>query len=116
MEKNRKKWIILILLIFLLACEKEYELKSLKTSETIEGDFFLGSGDLDGTIRYFAYIKNSEDNSFKPIFVLYDKVRITETNNRPKLIVTESLHGKKYHFYIPENSIKEYFVPDLIKD
>lgn len=101
------------------------EIVAFKDNNSTSGSFFLGSGYVDGDMKYCAMIKN-EDGSYEMKTYDTDECLIIETNDTPKIekrgycFKTEWLNWfffnmklNEYVFYIPEGSICNNYVVDL---
>ena len=92
------------------------ELLSFSGLSSVEGSFFLGSGQVDGDINYYYLVENNnvyeiEKIGRRDIKIKYsDEPRIVvkqpkfESESLNKWFNIEGSHQKKY-FYIPEGSI-----------
>lgn len=98
-----------------------FELESIKDNSSISGSFFLGSGNINGTMSYAFYYKNS-DNEYRLQTVQSDKAVIIYTDSIPVLeeytlrmvknnwSILGMYDGRKeYKFKIPPGSIKNSF-------
>jgi hypothetical protein len=65
------------------------ELIALKDNISINGSFFLGSGNIDGKLKYYFYIK-TKSGGFKAQNIEADNVEIFENNKTPCIIKYES--------------------------
>lgn len=101
----------------------EHELISIKDNNSINGSFFLGSGNINGDLIYCYYYKLSETNiKMNSVYVVY--CEIVYSKDKPKIekyetIKTDSFKNKfslgfinrniRYIIYIPEGTIKNNF-------
>lgn len=101
-------------------------LVSLQDHNTISGSFFLGSGQINGRMRYVLYYE-TDSNTYKMFQVDYDDALIKYTDGQPKMNVSythscQCLWNKfsisitpdeySYIFEIPKGSIKNNFTLD----
>jgi len=96
---------------------------NMQDNGATSGRFFLGSGSIDGTMKYCFYERN-EDSSYSLNMVNYTDAKIKYTNNTPLVeITTETPIGSKWYFScespkvnyvfkIPEGSIDNNFKLD----
>ena len=98
--------------------EKSYDLLSLNDASSSSGSFFLGTGTINGTLTYYAYIKKEHDEII-PIVIPYNEIKIRFTDGTPtykkiRYSLFKWCIGDKVDriFYIPENSIKNNFILD----
>lgn len=106
----------------------ETPIVSLKDNNSIRGSFFLGSGVVDGQMKYVYYMQ-SADSSFRLVQVKHSKAAIKYSNSPAKLLVfdrseddclwnkfvvdLDNEDDQTYMFYIPRGSIQEGFDLDL---
>lgn len=64
--------------------EKVYELECLKDNSSISGDFFLGMGSVDSTMKYTFYYKTEDGFKLKQLDV--DSTIIKYSENTPRAI------------------------------
>lgn len=101
------------------------EIVAFKDNNSTSGSFFLGSGYVDGDMKYCVMIKN-ENGSYEMKTYDTDECFIIETNDTPKMekrgyyFKSEWLNWflfnmklNEYVFYIPEGSICNNYVVDL---
>lgn len=102
---------------------KEYDIISLDYSNSLSGNFFLGSGSIDGKRLYYVYTK--EGNLFKLISLDAERTYLEESEEIPsvwKLSCDEDKHRilwkidscveEKVVLKIPKNSIIKEFRPN----
>tara|TARA_R110000744_G_scaffold378044_1_gene493705 strand:+ start:547 stop:1062 length:516 start_codon:yes stop_codon:yes gene_type:complete len=99
------------------------EIVSLKDNTSISGNFFLGSGMINGTMRYVYYQKN-QDETYKMWQTEYYRASIRYTNNTPKIVIIDKRESKSlwnkfaldplnnesyqnYIFEVPKGSIEK---------
>lgn len=103
------------------------EIVTLKDNNGVSGSFFLGSGVIEGQMRYVYYQKNN-DSTYQMQQVDYYKARIKYTEGSPCIIITdirtdESFYNKwafdfddyikqTYVFEVPKGSIKNAYELD----
>lgn len=102
-----------------------YYLTTLCDNTSINGAFFLGSGVIDGTMKYSMYLENA-DGTYQLFMTDYNLTKIKYSNDRPK-IVTKTEQPTKcfynyfaidldytttYIIYVPNGSIKSNFELD----
>ncbi len=97
--------------------ETVYNIATLQDNNTTSGDFFLGSGNIDGKMVYVFYY---EENGFYQMEQLpYNCVKIIHTSGNPKLIATTTypidswwnlfaidFESTTYLFEVPKGTIK----------
>jgi hypothetical protein len=96
------------------------ELASLQDNQTISGQFFLGSGQINGTMKY-VYYQKEDSNTFRMWQADYEDAKIRYVTGTPKVQITlrhpdNSLINKFaidintsqvfYVFEVPKGSIK----------
>ena len=99
-------------------------LVSLKDNTSIQGSFFLGSGQINGTMKYVYYTQNS-DSAFQLRQVNYDQAKIKYSSDLPHVTITDirpkegswkwSLNGEitqTFLFKIPKGSIQNNYTLD----
>lgn len=95
--------------------EKEYILASLETTQTQNGDFFLGCGSINNGIKYFCYF--IDNGSHIPKLIDYGKVTIYIGYKQAKVIEKRGKYffnrSIYYDFYLPQGTIKENFFVNL---
>lgn len=82
--------------------EDVYEIEVLNDNQSVSGSFFIGSGQIEGKMKYVFYSKDK--NKFKLNQVDYDKAEIEYTSGTPVVIK----YSKEY-----TNSFKNNFAIDL---
>jgi len=124
--------VIGLFIAILLPCKYENsewsrDLMSLKDNTNVRGSFFLGSGQINGEMKFVYYVQYN-DSSFKMWQASYYDAVIKYTSNKPQVVITdrhqsESLLNKfaidlageekqTYVFEIPKNSIKDVYELD----
>ena len=99
------------------------ELQSFKDGSSINGSFFLGTGSIDGTMKYTFYYKT--EGGFKMKQLNYDNVIVKYSDEAPKVEEYKSrqtnasinkysfdLKDKEYIVYVPEGTVKNNYVLD----
>jgi hypothetical protein len=99
---------------------------SLKDNSSIKGRFFLGSGHIEGSMKYVFYVENNDD-SYSMKMLDYYEARIKYSKNAPKLKTTQTRPIKnqwnnwaidahqvhtKYLIEVPNGTIKNDFKLD----
>ena len=110
---SEKKWVL----------DETHELQSFKDNSSLQGGFFLGTGSVNGYIKYTFYYKIN--GGFKLMQLDYEDVIIKYSNEKPKFekykeVCTEATINKyslyfehtKYTVYVPEGTIKQNYVLD----
>ena len=125
--------LILILTLSLLAtvlCESEEviesskELIALKDNSTIDGTFFLGSGSINGEMKYVAMVKDK--NGYKMETYRIEDVYINEVDNNFRIeeigyefknenmyLFFGNIKNHTYRVYIPKDSVVQNYKIDL---
>lgn len=95
--------LVAIILPMDLYCKKySFDIQSLQDNSTISGNFFLGSGNIEGKMKYVFYYKDKE--VYKMMQLDYDAVGIIYSDSNPKVNVSQMC---------PTNSFINYFALDL---
>lgn len=99
-----------------------YEIVSLQDNQSVQGQFFLGSGVVDGTMKYSFYYEYG--NGYKLAQLNPNNTTIIYDKNEPKCIEYKqvknddfinyfscSMHegDKEYEIYVPKGTIKNNF-------
>ena len=100
---------------------------TLKDNNSVEGNFFLGTGVINGSMRYVFY-KINDDSTYQMWQVNYYDAKIRYVNTQPKVIITDKRPSKSlfnkfaidisdesyqtYMFEVPNGSIKNSFELD----
>jgi len=102
--------------------EYSYNIESLQDNNSVEGNFFLGCGQIDGKMKYVFYYE--ENGLYKMMQLDYEKVQIKYTDGKPKVNVTQNyptevyinyfaldtdIFDKTYVIEVPKNTIKNNF-------
>lgn len=102
-----------------------YYLESLNDNNSINGSFFLGSGQFNGAMMYTYYYKDGD--FYKMAQLYYKDAKIKYTENKPRIEITEvkakddvflnnfsinNNYSIEYIIYIPEGSIKQNYILD----
>lgn len=64
-----------------------YDIENLQDNGSVDGQFFLGCGHIEGKMKYVFYYQ--EDSLYQMAQLDHDKVRIRYTDGTPKVNVTE---------------------------
>lgn len=96
---------------------RELNLTLLNDGSSLEGSFFLGIGNVSGSMKYIYYYE--EKGQYKMDVLSYKEVAIEYSDSNPKLLILRDvktdafinsfsicLKNKKYVFRVPEGSIK----------
>ena len=101
--------------------DKHYSLniETLQDNNSVSGQFFLGSGQIDGKMKYVFYYE--ENGFYRMMQIDYNLVQIKYSDGIPKVNVTEVaptdsfinnfafdflLHSKSYIIEVPKGTIK----------
>jgi hypothetical protein len=99
---------------------------SLKDNTSIKGNFFLGTGHIEGSMKYVFYVENN-DNTYSMNMLDFDKAKIKYSTSNPKLKITKTIPVKnqwnnwaidlcsvktKYLIEVPIGTIKNDFQLD----
>ena len=78
---------------------KHYSLKieALQDNGSVSGSFFLGSGQVEGKMKYMFYYE--ENGFYRLMQVDYKLVRIKYSDNKPTVSVTENIPTKSWINY-----------------
>jgi len=96
-----------------------YEIETIKDNNSISGSFFIGSGQLEGKMKYVFYYKT--DGAFKMKQLDYDKVSIKYSDNTPKVekYINRSkskfaitFKNERYIVFVPQGTIKQNYTLD----
>lgn len=107
---------------------KTYNMAAIQDNSSVKGSFFLGSGSINGTMKYVYYYME-DSNSYRMNQVDYDKAKVIYSSEPPKVIIyhlTEDVNTLRskfntggllretewYEFYIPKGSIQNNFTLD----
>jgi hypothetical protein len=103
----------------------EQQIYALQDNNSVKGSFFLGSGSIDGTMKY-AYLIKSEDGVEIKYIDSDGVIIVEEDSNKPRIITysnrfTSGFWNKmswctisdKTKIYIPKNSVKYDYKVDL---
>jgi hypothetical protein len=87
---------------------------SLKDNTSIKGHFFLGTGHIEGSMKYVFYVENN-DKSYSMNILEFDKARIKYSENKPKLKITQTTPIKKQwnNWAIDLSSIKTIYLIEV---
>jgi hypothetical protein len=92
--------------------EGTYPIKSIRTSETIEGEFFLGSGSFGGHTYFYSYVE-IRPGSFQLKRYQMEKTTISETDSYPRVLIYKYTwtpnDGDAAVFMVPKGTIVEKF-------
>lgn len=106
-------------------CVSELNLVNLQDGSSLKGDFYLGSGSIDGRMKYTFYYE--VQGGFKMMQLDYEYVEIRYTTETPKVITYEicetenpknywgmayGIGFKSYIIEVPKGSIKSNFTLD----
>ena len=96
-----------------------YYLKSLQDNNSVSGSFFLGSGQINGEMKYVFYYET--EGGYRMRQLSYDQALIKYTNEKPKLEIYRQeptnafinnfsvggLGDSKNIFYVPKGTVKQ---------
>ncbi len=88
-----------------------YKLEALQDNNSVKGSFFLGSGQIEGKMKYVFYYEN--DGYYKLEQADYEEVKVKYSDEKPKVerfnrnYVKDALIN---HFAIDLNSYQEYII------
>lgn len=94
---------------------QSYDLVAIKTSSSISGSFFLGTGSLNGTFYYLYYTEGPGGISFQKLPM--ERVLVHEGSGEAKVVITNRFWQgntftlwdlqsySSYDFYVPDGSI-----------
>lgn len=109
--------IIVAALLPMDTCQEEYywEIENLQDNSSVEGNFFLGCGQVDGTMKYTFYIQEGDFYRMKQLN--YDQVRIQYTEGSPKVHITERSLTDHWsnNFSIDHNIGEKWYVIEVPK-
>lgn len=102
------------------------EIVSLKDNSSIKGRFYLGSGRVEGSIKYVFYVENDDDSYSMRMLDYYDaKIRYSESAPNVKTTQTRPIKNQwnnwaidmdrvetKYLIEVPSGTIKNDFQLD----
>lgn len=119
-----------LMFAFMLPAETEvktyqYKIVSLKDNSSMTGNFFLGSGNIDGTMNYVFYTEKNGTYKlnildYKEASIRYDSIpRVEEYRTQMKVNGVVNYfaiddYSSTYIIYIPEGSIKQNFTLDAL--
>ena len=94
-----------------------YNIEALQDNSSISGSFFLGSGSIDGSMKYVFYYE--DDGGFKMKQIDYDKAIIKysseikvikykeePTDNIINIFAVDICFSEKYEIFVPKGTIK----------
>lgn len=101
------------------------EITALNDSSTASGQFFLGSGQVDGTMKYY-FVENTEKGKHVDSVSAKNAYIIESNTEKPRIElhkpyfknkwlwwIASPMQGFEYRIYIPEDSITTDFNVDL---
>lgn len=101
------------------------QLESLQDNGSVEGSFFLGSGQIDGTMKYVFYYKYGEYYKLGQADYKYVSVKYSNENPKVEIFTRKEVDGAfinnfavdlgkepMYIIYVPKGSIKQGFTLD----
>jgi hypothetical protein len=105
-----------------------YNIVALKDKDGFEGSFYLGSGNIEGKMKYVFYYENNGAYSIKQIDCDNAKIKYSEGNTKVELFTKERVKTaiinyfsmpfiedkeKEYIIYVPNGTIKQDYELDL---
>lgn len=99
---------------------------ALQDNNSFNGDFFLGTGNIEGRMEYILYYEESD--YYKMLQLPHGLVKIRYTSSQPKLITIENyptdsfinsfvfdgdIYDKRYIIEVPEGTIKNDYNLDV---
>lgn len=72
-------------------------IETLQDNSTVNGNFFLGCGQVEGKMKYSLYCE--ENGLYRMIQLDYDLVQIKYSKNKPKIVVIENYPSKAFINY-----------------
>ena len=102
-----------------------YNLEALQDNNSVKGSFFLGSGQIDGKMKYVFYYKN--DGYYKLEQADYEEVKVKYSDEKPKAERFNRKNVKdafinnfaidcncyqEYIIYVPKGTIKQNYTLD----
>ena len=106
-------------------------IESLQDNSSLKGDFFIGSGNIDGTMKYAFYIREKDpftnEDSFRLVLLDYKDTSIVYSDERPRVDVVKNhwretwqfkysllkkTYVDRYIIYVPRGTIKNNFTLD----
>lgn len=96
-----------------------YEIETIKDNNSVFGSFFIGSGQIEGKMKYVFYYKT--DDAFKIKQIDYDKVSIKYSNETPKVEkyincskskFSITFKNERYIVFVPQGTIKQNYTLD----
>lgn len=96
-----------------------FEIENLQDNNSVSGSFFIGTGSIDGVMKYVFYHK--VDGGFKMMQLDYKDTIIKYSNDLPRVEklcnYSESNFGVSflrtiYVIYVPEGTIKQSYILD----
>jgi hypothetical protein len=98
--------------------EKTYDIINIKDINSVSGNFFLGSGSINGTMKYIFYYKEKEYIKLKQIdyrdaVIRYSKKpKVTKWKSDFKWVWYYKESKTYYEINIPEGTIKQNYILD----
>ena len=106
-------------------------IESLQDNSSVRGDFFIGSGKINGTMKYAFYVKEKEpftnEDSFRLVLLGYKKASIVYSDGQPRVDVVKNhwretwqfkysllkkTYVDRYIIYVPKGTIKNNYQLD----
>jgi len=115
----KTSFIALVALCLVCACDRPdytikgtYPIKSIRTSESTAGSFFLGSGSFGGQTYFYSYVEISP-GIFQLKRYRMEKTIISETSSSPHVVIYryqwDSNGEDVAYFMVPKGTIIEKF-------
>jgi hypothetical protein len=103
---------------------KEY-IYALNDGNSVEGSFFLGSGNVDGKLVYTYAVQNGKGFALKQIDAEGVEIRYIKDNSKPRIEEVSERYknafvdvlfntwGTETYIYVPKGTIKQNYIIDL---
>lgn len=101
------------------------QLESLQDNGSVEGSFFLGSGQIGGTMKYVFYYKYGEYYKLSQADYKYVSIKYSDEKPKAEVFIQKEVRGAfinnfaidfieepTYIIYVPKGSIKQGFTLD----
>lgn len=101
------------------------QLESLQDNGSVEGSFYLGSGQIDGTMKYVFYYKDGEYYKLWQADYKYSSIKYSDEKPKAEVFIQKEVKGAfinnfaidfveepTYIIYVPKGSIKQGFILD----
>jgi hypothetical protein len=104
--------------------EYEYKIMVLQDNSSIQGSFFLGTGSVNGTMKYFMYVDYGDHVKMESLSTSRTKIKYSDKaylEIKQKTQVPNALINKfsilfddseEFTIYVPEGTIKQNYILD----